>query len=258
MFTKSVTRGWQMKATHKVLSTKKLQPSLVEKAKEHGIEIIEQEFISVKSIITEDRFKEVVSFADSQQQRKECVVFTSANAVKSFERFVNQGDTCHSYGWKIFCLSGKTLEELSSRYGTLIGEVVGTAENAIALSKLIIRNNVKEIVFFCGNKRRDELPNVLKAAGIDVHEVIVYETVETPVAVIDYIDAILFFSPSAVQSFFSVNQLKKEVVCFAIGETTADSIANFTGNQIITSEFPSQEVMLSAVQLYFKNSNCYG
>jgi uroporphyrinogen-III synthase len=60
-----------------------------------------------------------------------------------------------------------------------------------------------------------------------------------------------------VQSFFSVNHLKKSTVCFAIGKTTAESIADFTGNKIITSESPSQEMMIASVQNYFQNINCY-
>ena len=97
------------------------------------------------------------------------------------------------------------------------------------------------------------MPNILKEAGIKVHEVVVYETIETPiVATVDF-DAILFFSPSAVQSFFSVNQIKKTTVCFAIGRTTASSIADFTDNKIVVSESPGQEMILASVNFYFQN-----
>lgn len=246
-----------MKATHKVLSTKKLEPLLVQKAKESGIEIVEREFISIKPLWTKEKVEEVFSFANPHQQRKEHVVFTSANAVKSVERFVNRGNTDHSCGWKVFCLSAKTKDELLTPCGGLIGNVVGTAENAVALAEVIIQNNVKEIVFFCGDKRRDELPTTLREAGVVVHEVVLYETVETPQATTDDVEAVLFFSPSAVQSFFSVNQLNRNTVCFAIGQTTADSLAGFTDNRIIVSPLPSQEVILSSVQLYFESPDCY-
>lgn len=154
-------------------------------------------------------------------------------------------------------MSEKTLAELSEPYAKIIGKVVDTADNAKSLAQTIIQHGVEEIVFFCGNKRRDELPEILKAAGIKVHEVVVYETIETPVVTNDDVDAILFFSPSAVQSFFSVNQLKKNTVCFAIGQTTANSIADFTDNRIVITESPSQEMMLALVNFYFQNMDCH-
>jgi uroporphyrinogen-III synthase len=86
---------------------------------------------------------------------------------------------------------------------------------------------------------------------------VIYETIETPQVSTEDIDGILFFSPSAVQSFFSVNQLKKETVCFSIGYTTAESVAGFTDNRIIISEAPSQEMILASVHFYFANKACY-
>lgn len=240
-------------AKHKVLSTKKLEPSLIEKARENDIEIMEQEFISVKPILNRDIFEKIIGLAKSEKLN---IALTSSNAVTALEKYMHVGDTYYVIDWKTFCLDGKTKEAIISSL-ILEKNILAVASNASALAKKIIEHEVKEIIFFCGNKRRDELPAILKEAGIKVHEVIVYETVETPAIVTDDFDAVLFFSPSAVQSFFSVNQLKKHTVCFAIGETTADSIADFTDNKIIISESPGQEMMLASVKIYFENSNCY-
>ena len=242
-------------AKYKVLSTKKLEPSLVIKAGENDIEIIEQEFISVRHNTSKEKFEEVFRLMQVGEDY-EFVAFTSANAVVPFEKFIG-GGIPHSTKWKIFCLSGKTKTALESTSGRLTGDIVGTADNAEALAHRIIEAGIKKIIFFCGNRRRDELPHLLGVAGVEVHEIVVYETVETPVAAIEDPAAVLFFSPSAVQSFFSVNQLKTNTICFAIGQTTADSIAGFTDNKIITSESPDQESMLASVHLYFQNINCY-
>ena len=51
----------------------------------------------------------------------------------------------------------------------------------ISLSKKIIKNSsIKNVIFFCGDKRRDELPENLIKNGINVEEIIVYKTMETP------------------------------------------------------------------------------
>lgn len=234
-----------MKAKHRVLSTKKLEPSLVQKASEHGIEIIEQEAISIKPVWSEEKFNEVSRFL-----QKPYVAFTSANAVAGVEAYLHAHDGFNVPVWKIFCLSGKTKRAVLQT-PVLPNAIVGEAESAAALAGEILKQDVQEIVFFCGNKRRDELPAVLKAAGVLLHEVVVYETVATPVKAAEGADAVLFFSPSAVQSFFSVNGLKEDVVCFAVGNTTTFALGPFTGNQVITSIAPDPQEMLEDVIQHF-------
>lgn len=236
-------------ANFNVLSTKQLQPAIVEKAKEQGIAIVEQEAIHVTPIVTREKADEIFSYLE---KHIDYAVFTSSNAVAAVISL------CHSYikpyklHWKIFCLSGKTKDAIEGGAGCL-GQVEKTGSNAVELAKEIIAKGLKEVIFFCGNKRRDELPVILETNGIQVHEVMVYETTETPVQMDENVEAILFFSPSAVQSFFAANQLNENIVCFAIGQTTAHSLAKFTHNKLFVSKEPTQEALLDEVAHYFKN-----
>jgi uroporphyrinogen-III synthase len=240
-------------AKYKVLSTKKLKSSLVAKARKNDVEIIEQEFISVTPILSEEKRDEVITWVMSNNVHH--VVFTSANAVEAVKNYLPEGDKRFMFNWNIFCISGRTKSALKPY--VCDERILATADYGKDLAQKIIERGVKEIVFFCGNRRRDELPAILNDAGIKVHEVTVYETVETPAVAINEVNGILFFSPSAVQSFFSANQLKTDTVCFAIGTTTAEAIKEFTANKIIISEATSQESILASVQLYFENSNRY-
>jgi uroporphyrinogen-III synthase len=236
-------------ATHKVLSTKKLDPSLIEQAEQNGIEIIEQEAIRVNPILSKEKWQEIFQLLESN---KEFAVFTSSNAVSAVKKYLNEYVIPVQPNWKIFALSGKTRQALEENLDTF-GRIVATANDSKELANKIAEAKVKEVIFFCGNKRRDELPSILEGSGIKVHEVIVYETLETPKASKGDYDAVLFFSPSAVKSFFSLNQLKKDVVCFAIGQTTADSIAATSGSKIIIAKTPAQEALLEEVINYFKS-----
>lgn len=231
-------------AKHKVLSTKKLEPSLLEKAKASGIEITEQEFISVEPIVSQEKQEEI---SESLENDRAVLIFTSSNAVNAikhhFHKIIER---------KFYCIGGKTKNALLNFVAEEI--IVATADYGKELAQKIIVDDVKEAVFFCGNKRRDELPEILKQAGIKVKEVVVYETVETPEKFTEDFDAVLFFSPSAVQSFFSANQLNSETVCFAIGETTAESIAQYSKNKILVSASPAQEKIVDAVLQHFENS----
>jgi len=234
-------------AKYKVLSTKKLNPSLIEEAKKDDIEIVEQEAIKVTPILSKEKWEEIFLVIES---KKEFVVFTSSNAVFALQKYLNDYTNAHPIDLKIFSLSGKTKQSLENckEFGT----VVETADNSKELAEKIVNSRPNEVVFFCGNKRRNELPAILKAAGINVQEIEVYNTIETPVHAHTDIDALLFFSPSAVRSFFSINQLKATVVCFAIGQTTANSIADHTNNKIFISKKSSQEALLQKVITYFK------
>ncbi|HEY5371146.1 MAG TPA: uroporphyrinogen-III synthase [Hanamia sp.] len=237
----------------KILSTKRLSLSIIEQAKEQGVDIIEQEFISVKPIVTKEKHEEIMAAVLAHENSD--VAFTSANAVDAITNYLRPDETNHFPNWDIFCLSGKTKDALIPY--VYPNRIIATAESASALAKKIIGENKKEIIFFCGNNRRDELPVALKNAGINVREIVVYETTPTPHSAKKDVDGILFFSTSAVKSFFSANQLDKNTVCFAIGKTTASSINGFSKNKIITSEGPTQEMMLAAINLYFKNINVY-
>ena len=130
------------------------------------------------------------------------------------------------------------------------------ADNAIDLSNVILQDDeIKKVHFFCGNQRRDELPNNLKAAGREVEEIIVYETVETPQKMgRKQYDGILFFSPSAVKSYFSLNKLNEELQVFAVGKTTADSILKHQEREIIIAEIPGQENLIDNVIAHFSTT----
>ena len=232
---------------HKVLSTKKLEPLLLERAKQEGIEITEQDAIVIKPILSREKWDEIFSFLE---KKIGYAVFTSSNAVTALKKYLNEYINHLPPHWKIFCLSGKTKEVLSEEE-RLFDSIEATASSATELAQKIIASGAKELLFFCGNRRRDELPALLQNAGVQVHEVVVYEVEETPAVVRGDFDGVLFFSPSAVQSFFAANQLKEATVCFAIGQTTAASVKQATQNQLFISKEPTQEALLEEVIYYF-------
>jgi len=236
---------------YKVLSTKKLDPLLIEQAKQANIEILEQEFISVKPITSKENWDEVF---ECIKGKPEHVVFTSSNAVNAVKKYLHPYVNFETVDWRVFCLSGRTKESVES-IPELSKSIVDTASDATTLAKKIIGHHIRKIVFFCGDQRRDELPDTLKNEAIDVLEIVVYTTVETPVKFDAHIDAILFFSPSAVNSFFSVNQINPQTVCFAIGQTTANALRESTANEVIVSSSTSQEGIMKTMNNFFKQKD---
>lgn len=232
----------------KVLSTKKLEPSLLEYAKENNIDIIEQDFISIRPIENPEIFDKITGLINDKKLN---IVLTSANAVDILNSYMHVNDTYYVVDWNIFCLSGKTKQAIMNAL-LLKKNIVGEASNATELARQIIAKGIKEIIFFCSNIRRDELPTALRNANVKVEEIVLYETTETPTTLSHDFDAVLFFSPSGVQGFFSANELKQDCVCFAIGRTTATSIATFTQNTIVKSITPDPKEMIEEVIEHFK------
>ena len=220
-----------------------------------GVELLEEEFITIKPIITHSKYREIWPWISNPADT--AIVFTSQHAVEAVDRYLHGGDACYIPDhWKAFCLNGATKERVQEMLSE--EQIIETAPNATALAaKIIAHGQFRQVVFFCGNQRREELPRLLKESGIEVIEIVVYESIATPVVTTGNLDAILFFSPSAVKSFFSANTLKKDTPCFAIGDTTAAAIGEYVGNRVIVSESPEQTTMLAGVWLYLQNIDLY-
>ena len=104
------------------------------------------------------------------------------------------------------------------------------------------------MLFFCGNRRLDILPDRLKNAGIRFEEIEVYKTELTPQEVRHKsADAILFFSTTGVESFFSLNTIPEGAVCFAIGDTTAAALQQKVRNKIVVAEAPGKKELIDLV-----------
>ena len=175
-------------------------------------------------------------------------VFTSMNAAESVIHELKGVKPV----WRIFCL-GNTTRNTLVRY--FDGQsIAGSAENASALAQTIIKTGASgNVVFFCGDQRRDELPTILNDHHVPVDEVIVYKTIALINKISKEYRGILFFSPSAVSAFFSANKITGHTNLFAIGQTTADEIKKYTQNSIVVSDKAGKEHLVTRVIEYYQS-----
>jgi len=220
-----------------------LDQQLMEKAVDQDIIIETIPFIATKAMDGATLQAKLKPFV----QQAAFVVFTSSKAVEAVA--ANLQSTPAS--WTFFCIGHATRKLVAKYFG--MSSVAAIAGNAAELAKEITNWGITdEVLFFCGDHRRNELPDQLRASGKCVHEIITYETTLTPRKMDRHFDGILFFSPSAVQSFFSVNQLPSETVLFSIGQTTAESLQTYSTNKIIVADKPEKEEVMKIVIEYFK------
>src|ERR1051325_525660 len=225
-----------------ILSTRSIDESLIQEAKQRNIEIDVLSFIETEPI----RSIEVQQEIENAFLKSSAVIFTSMNAV---DAVVNELDGQQPH-WRIYSI-GNTTKQLVKKY---FGEevIAGTADSATELAELITREDDNdEVFFFCGDKRRNELPEILRNNDIQVNEIVVYQTIPVKHKIEKNYHGILFFSPSAVQSFFSDNTITDKTILFAIGNTTANEIKKTSGNKIIISEKPGKENLVRNMIRYF-------
>ncbi|MDE3184233.1 MAG: uroporphyrinogen-III synthase [Bacteroidota bacterium] len=226
-----------------ILSTRPVGETARAKALQHDIIIEEKSFIETQETVDTYKAKKIKELLHQNLQ----VVFTSMNAVEAVGKMVSEKND-----WKIFCIGNTTRKLVKEIFGEK--NIAGTADNASALADSIIKTSTKNIVFFSGDQRRDELPEKLKKNHIKVEEIVVYKTIQTPELLSKSYDAILFFSPSAVLSFFSENAINNNTQIFAIGSTTAHAAEPYTTKPVIIAEKPGKENLVNlAIKHYSKS-----
>lgn len=233
-----------MPAKNKILSTGLLYPQLIREAESKNFTVDVLSFI--ETILKDDI--DTANEIGTILMQNATVVFTSKNSVEAVAIHL------HGYTpqWNIYCINNTTKTLVEEYFDSKL--IAGTANNATMLAQLIIDDAPgNEIIFFCGDKRRDELPILLGRNKIEVTEIEVYHSKMIHHIINKSYDGILFFSPSAVESFFNHNKLNKGVILFAIGSTTANEIRKYTRNKIVVNDIPGKEHLFQKMIEYFSN-----
>lgn len=229
-----------MSATPHIVSTRKLTSDKVASLHSNGWKFTHHDFISKVIEVPVDLT------AESIHQH---VVLTSITGVKSFLQIVKQLNL-HLADYQIYCISRGT-KEYAAASGLNIKEIAPTAS---ALADEILKDaEVKSVTHVSSNLRREELADKLLKAGVVVHDVTAYRTGFTPIAIDPSYDAIVFFSPSAVDSFLSLNNVRN-VPCFCIGKTTGDYARQTGYRNVYIADAPSEDILLQTIINYYINT----
>ncbi len=172
-------------------------------------------------------------------------IFTSQNAVESVSDSFMASELHFEH---IYCVGRRTKRLIEKN----IGKVTHVENSAAKLANYLVEHiKNEEATYFCGDKRRDELPGILNNNGISLNEVIAYQTILSPNVLKKKYNGILFFSPSGIESFLSKNSVDQEVA-FCIGGTTAKEAQKYF-KTVVEAKLPSVESVLNSVNAYFIN-----
>lgn len=211
-------------------------------------------------------------------------VFTSQNGVHGFSRSV-RSEGYDVTPERVYAVGGATAEAVREETGYTPG--VPDRQDAVGLAHLILEDQAVSraagkslnesklrllqqentgssradstreggdeegitVIHWCGNKRRPELEGLLREANVLYVPVEVYLTELNKMSFPDReVEAILFYSPSAVEAFrSSIGFSRKLPDLFAIGQTTAEQLSMETGGNVHVPVNPSTEALLRLV-----------
>jgi uroporphyrinogen-III synthase len=217
-----------------ILSTKTLSYEQRQVFLDANFDLLEQDFIEIKNNLFE------LNTINNN------LIFSSQNAVLSL---------MEQSGWEVlktkpvFCVGIKT-KELLEVNGFTVDVYLDYASELAEIITLIY--NKESYTFLSGNLRKETLPEALKSAGILFNEIEVYETKLAPFKISEQenFDGILFFSPSAVESYLTNNKIKNEI-CFCVGNTTAKTLEENKVKNIVIAEIPTIEDVIVEVIAYY-------
>lgn len=179
------------------------------------------------------------------------VICTSPRAVQALGEVVKEmAGAARSWTSRpAYAVGPRTAEMLRELGFRAEGEAAGDA--AALAAHIAAQTHQRPLLFLCGNRRRDVLPEALRHVGVVVEELCVYETglrTELDFAG-DTVDWLAFFSPSGVRAMEEARALDWSTVrTAAIGPTTAAALRAAGRSPDAVAKEPAPEALVEAVR----------
>jgi uroporphyrinogen-III synthase len=180
------------------------------------------------------------------------IVATSPRIGAALERlFADHEDLARLWeGAPAYAVGPKTAQRLQEVGVEPRGAEAGDAE-ALA-SRIIEEAPSAPLLFLCGNRRRDTLPNRLRAADVPFEEVVVYETrlrQDLTLPPSDGSPWLVFFSPSGLEAVEQSDSVDLSAYRLAtIGPTTGSALEEGGHSVAAVADEPSPKGLVSAIQ----------
>jgi len=145
-----------------------------------------------------------------------------------------------------YCVGDKTSKLIADNN---LNSITSAPSSVLLAQKIVEDYPTTNFTFICGEMRRNELDRILKNRKIRLNEFNIYSTTLSPSEIKTPIDGLLFFSPSAIQSYVLKNSIATETL-FCIGNTTATEAKKHSAN-IIIAENQTFESVIESVKNHY-------
>jgi len=172
----------------------------------------------------------------------ENVIITDKNSV---EALLHNFSAVELQFKNIYCIGRRTKRLVEKR----IGPVKHVEKNVKALAEYLVEYiEGNEVTYFCSDAHVDHLLTILIENNIKVNKVEAYQTKYDAVKIEDFVEGIMFFNPSTIQSYLKENDSDK--IAFCINETTALE-AKKRFNDIRVAKVPTVDSLIELVNLHY-------
>ena len=230
----------------KVLCLKKLTPPRINAGRKLGLGLT-----AVEVIETQPDFESyAVSYALKSTNNW---VFSSLNSVSAITSVLKSTSMIHKH---VFCVGPRVANFFDGKV-----KAIHQVNSASELTEVAKASEKERFMWFHGNKSEMALIEEFEVHEMTLNSHPVYKTELTTPGIEDIEDyqALMFFSPSGVDSFNEHNYIPESAVVSAIGKTTAEYIAlkyadqeNTKLENIITPEIYEYEHLLQALKTHFE------
>lgn len=173
-------------------------------------------------------------------------VCSSQNAVAALKEYWHRQDQNTFQAAKWFCVGEKTAKALE----VLGVQVMATAENATALIENHLKPLETKILWFTGVRKTTALENFIREKGCDYMDCYMTRAVQKSFS--QDFDAVLFFSPSGIESYLKNNRLKSSTLACCMGETTAEAAKVHTTNLLVSKKASSMNLVVEVINHFKK------
>lgn len=223
-------------------------------AEKYDIKIDFRPFIQVEGISAKDFRKQKVEIL-----RHTAVIFTSRNAVDHFFQLARELKIDIPQGMKYFCISEQTSNYVQKYIFLRKRKIFTGLKSTEELLAIIKKHKNEKFLFPCSDIRKSDIPDYLKAHGIQFTEAVMYHTVGANLNDLKnvFYDILVFFSPSGITSLFgsfpNFKQNNTRIATF--GPATAK--AAIDAGLILDIEAPTPEApsMAGALEIYIREAN---
>jgi uroporphyrinogen III methyltransferase/synthase len=195
------------------------------------------------------------------------IIFTSENAVRAVvKRAGVRGNLRNVAGRRSRAAAvGPTTATAAERAGFFVDYQAQTHSGAALANELGEKLRGQTVFLPRSDRANPDLPQLLRNYGVEVTEVIAYRTV-TPVnldqekiaAIVNgEVQAILFFSPTAVEHFVEIvgkeklRDLQERLAITAVGPITANALHQCGVDTLLVAEDTTADAVIAALEKHF-------
>ena len=205
--------------------------------------------------------------AIAKLERFDWIIFTSGQAVRAFvARSMDLGASLHPAGSKLrIAAVGPVSAEAVRQTGLLVEYVARTHSGVGLANELGERLRGCRVLLPRSDRANPDLPAALKTHGAQVTEAVAYRTLQPGEVDRQKLgristgeaDAVLFFSPSAVQSFAELVGaehffgLQNGLAITAVGPVTAEALRKSKVERIVVAADTTSEAVVQALENHF-------